>query len=91
MSLYDWQIGMKVECIVDAVAKIGDLGLPMFRKGQIFTISGIDFHEPYGVFLCFEECDPRQYGHEVGFRPIVSKKTDISVFTAMLSKPRVPA
>lgn len=82
---YQWHIGMKVECIADAIGKVTDLGLPMFKKGQILTISGYDYKEPYGVFLCFKECDPRQFGHESGFRPIVSPKTDISIFTAMLN------
>jgi len=86
-----WHIGMEVECIKDAKKKIGDLGFPMFRKGEKYTIAGFHDDNVYGLFLSFAECDPRHMGHVSGFRPIQKRKTDISIFTSMLTSSKVPA
>lgn len=86
-----WHIGMEVECIKDAVQKIGDLGFPLFKKGEKYTIAGFDTHPEYGLFLSFVECDPRRRGHVSGFRPIQKRSTSIEVFKAMLTKTSVDA
>ncbi|ASW06275.1 hypothetical protein [Rhizobium sp. 11515TR] len=92
----NFHVGQKVVCIVDANRKITDLGFPMFKKGQVLTISAMEMSDACGalpekhLFLSFQECDPRQFGHHAGFRPIVERKTDISVFTDMLNyQPKV--
>lgn len=79
-----WPLGTKVECI---------LGGPLLTEGSVYTVTGysqgparcpITGRAEFGVFLA--EVD----GRDIGFtpnvlRPVVERKTDISIFTAMLS------
>jgi hypothetical protein len=87
MSHLHWHVGMKVVC-VDAKGSGGCL-----RKGEVYTIGCL---EP--EFVGLEE--PSTWSDEHGsepcwlytrFRPVHLRKTDISVFTAMLNKDKVPA
>lgn len=80
----DLKNGDRVVCIADSVSRVNDLGMPGFRKGQVFTIASMEWHEPFGLFLGFEERDCRIIGHVDGFRKIQPRATDISVFEAML-------
>lgn len=88
MSHLDWYVGMKVVCVD---AEHG--GRPLLRKGRIYTIRHL---EPEFVGLQEPSTWSDEAGAEAGwfysrFRPVQRRKTDISVFTAMLSKPKVPA
>lgn len=80
-----FRVGMKVVCIKNTYKKVNDLGLPGFAEGQIFTVSRMKTVQPWGLFLGFAERDQRNLGHHSGFRPVVEKKTDISIFEAMLT------
>lgn len=91
MSYLDWKVGDKVVCIKDSVARVNDLGLPGYLKGQVFTIARLKWVEPYGLCLGFVERDRRNLGHVDGFRKVQPRKTDISIFTAMLNKTGVDA
>lgn len=95
----DWEprIGMKVVCY-------NNEGAPMLSKGATYTLSGV--YEPggyseylgvadFGVFL--HEVDipsHRDAFHPGRFKPLRERKTDISIFTAMLDhtpKELIPA
>lgn len=83
-----WHVGMEVECIKDATRTVDNinLGFPMFKKGEKYTIAGIEtYGDVDGVFLSFAECDYRHIGHESGFRPITKRKTSIEVFKRLLT------
>lgn len=79
-----FQVGMKVVCIADRKGRTNDLGLPGFVKGRVYTISSFYEEAPYGLFLCVAELDQRVGGQVCGFRPLVERKTDISILTALL-------
>lgn len=97
---YNFHIGQKVVCIrgADRSSVTRDGWAP--KTGGIYTIRGI-YDGPIRVDLNFEEYVHHEFhddGAEIGwnserFRPIVERKTDISIFKAMLtpSKQRVPA
>lgn len=87
----NFRVGQKVVCIKETTHVINNLGLPHFKKGQILTISSMktsDFEgalsEP-ALVLQFSERSHLQWAHYSGFRPVVSRKTDISIFKAMLN------
>lgn len=87
MSYRDWHVGMKVVC-VDARG----CG-PRLVVGGIYTVRAMDaewvyFEEPstFGIY------GPNMAGYRYRrFRPVQERKSDISIFTAMLDKPKVPA
>jgi hypothetical protein len=88
MSHLNWHVGMKVVC-VDNSGDGKDLDL-----GRVYTISDIykcvqpDLTTPIFVDLVEKPSGgwfPRR------FRPVQPRKTDISMFTAMLTKDKVPA
>ncbi|TAL43816.1 MAG: hypothetical protein EPN91_05525 [Salinibacterium sp.] len=91
MSMF--YVGQKVVC-VDAE------GAPMLRLREIYTVSGVDNYPDYwrgkwiefGIWLV--EAQPvsefRSFAYK-RFRPLVERKTDISMFTAILDKAKVPA
>lgn len=101
-----FQVGQKVVCISDAsgaMHKYPDSKWP--KKDRIYTIATIN-DWPWGTLLTFEEIDNRHYiGRVVNgihctmepgfgakhFRPIVERKTDITVFTDILRKATKPA
>jgi hypothetical protein len=80
-----FRVGQKVVCIAHPVRRVNDLGLKGFEKGKIYTIAGFKTVEPYGLFISVMELDRRATGHVDGFRPLVERKTDISIFTEMLN------
>jgi len=80
-----FHIGQRVECIRTPSRIVNDLGYPRFQKGDILTVAGIEYDEYYETeFLMFAERSPQHRGQSTGFRPIVERKTDISIFTEML-------
>lgn len=89
-----WHVGMKVVCIREWDHTPGN-ACP--QVGAVYTIRAIEVcDEGTGdLFLQFHEIInpqcwwPNGYGElsfwEGGFRPVVKRKTDISIFTAMLN------
>lgn len=95
-----FHVGQKVACIRDSYyGGPTDVFEPIV--GSVYTIRSIrvDVLRPqYGVSLVFEEITNSidRGGREPGFyssrfRPIVERKTDISIFTAMLTPNKVEA
>lgn len=79
-----FHVGQKVVCICDPVPQ-PDCPYPIFKKGEIYTVALLE--EEYGyVFITVRELHPRVTGEASGFRPVVERETDISVFKAMLNK-----
>lgn len=79
-----FRVGMKVVC-VDASGNV-----PMLNLGAIYTICGFTEDDPPGLQLV--EVSPNEPGDNwyTGFRPrrfrpVVERKTDISVFIALLN------
>lgn len=101
----NFHVGQKVVCVrhpEDLEYNCGCSNVPQFK--QIYTIRGLETDPSNGeVYLLLEEIvnPPRLYPdgygeecfHHSGFRPVIERKTDISVFTALLntSKERAPA
>ena len=86
MSHLNWHFGMKVVC-VDARGAGRCL-----RKGEVYTLRWL---EPEFVGLEEPSTWSDEAGAEAGwfysrFRPAQRRKTDISVFTAMLTKTKEP-
>lgn len=86
-----FHIGQKVVC-VDAATRHPDYPCDL-RKGAIYTIRGFnDGYSVPGIGVLLEEIQGRHWrpsGEERGyhpnrFRPVVERKTDISIFTRML-------
>lgn len=83
------RVGAKVVCIADAVAIVGvDLGFPLFKAGDIYTIGGVEVDPDYGVFLWFKGHDSRHSGHIDGFRPLItrSQEQDMAIFRPILDQ-----
>lgn len=75
-----FHVGQKVVCVDD-----DDGSSALIKKGRIYTISAI-----VGGYLEFCERDTWSANGYKGwyawrFRPVVEPKTDISIFTAMLT------
>lgn len=91
----NFHVGQKVVCIANTKTKINDMGLPGFVKGQVLTVSDVFFHDCFGIlpedqaFLKFHETGPFHSGHHSGFRPVVTRKSDISIFTDMLTDTKI--
>jgi hypothetical protein len=87
-----FHIGQEVECVDDSPSYYGHpCGL---QKGNIYTIT-IIAQRPDGLGICVAE-EPNTYGDIYApywmaerFRPIVKRKTDISIFTKMLVPEKV--
>lgn len=100
MSAYrDWYVGMKVVCVDDENTHV--LGLRELEVGRVYTVSWIGvchWHGgsalKYGASGIGIEVDGvRERGKCVPFaaarfRPVQTRKTDISIFTAMLTDQR---
>lgn len=85
MSGYQWKIGEKAACIrYDWQSPHGSAVPPYAPKvGEIFTVRAAAIDPEDGVLmLVFDEID-HEWDAE-NFRPLVKRKTDISVFKAML-------
>lgn len=94
-----FHVGQKVVCVNNGNslntpnAKWRDGERPAI--GAVYTVRSIHLHEIGGQTLWLNEicrCDEavREYGPSVGygsyrFRPVIERKTDISIFTEMLT------
>lgn len=95
MSYLDWHVGMKVVCILEGEwastldgRSYGDLRAP--EVGIVYTISRIISQGGLVAIQLDELPTQHRSGIEVAFladhfRPLPHRKTDISVFTAMLT------
>jgi hypothetical protein len=96
-----FHIGQKVVCVTDhgQWTGAGDGNWPSCKKGTVYTIRDIDARciEHYGVVgIRVEELVLPLVDTEIGlfepafhprrFRPVIERKTDISVFTRILDK-----
>lgn len=90
MAYLDWHVGMKVVC-VDAVLP-GKHHKPLL-KGSVYTIRSFWVHPTTGAIgiTLMEIVNDIHPGYQMErgyaprrFRPVETRKTDISVFTAML-------
>lgn len=94
MLQMSFHVGQKAVCITDDwLHPSSPIAISKPHRGGIYHVRAIDFCEIVGTnFLRFEEIvNPIVPGYRNEpdfladcFRPIVEKKTDISVFTAML-------
>ena len=91
---------------VNGDKRIGpEIGLPLPRRGQVFTVRRViewsetaHFPASTSLYLCEIVCPPvfhsRGFSERgfraLNFRPIVERKTDISIFTEMLDRTKVP-
>ena len=57
------------------------------RKGVVYVISGFEYSS-HGTYLCLCGFEDDSFLSD-SFRPVVERPTSISVFKAMLSKPRI--
>lgn len=83
-----FRVGQKVVCVDDSRPVVG-WAKQWLRKGNIYEIRSI---EPDGDIHLIEIA--RESGtpfYHSRFRPIVERKTDISIFTAMLKPQGVDA
>lgn len=85
-----FRVGQKVVCVDASDA-------PMLRLNSIYTVVGI-LSDPWGEGLQVNETSPAAYGDDwwtgfraERFRPIVERKTGISIFTKMLTPEGVDA
>jgi hypothetical protein len=91
MSYLDWHVGMKVVCVDDDADWTYHAPI---KAGQTYTIRSVWPH-PYTaeIGVCLREVTNPVHpeaGIEIGyearrFRPLVARKTDISIFTQMLT------
>lgn len=100
----DFQVGDKVVCINDE-QEFGKKNCPNpnvnwrdeklnLIKGKVYTITAIGFIDLFNdVTVKLAEIPPRSgldYGyHHMRFRKVQPKKTDISIFTQMLTKKKL--
>lgn len=94
-----FRIGQKIVCIVK-IPPQSPLGEALPRYGSVYTVRGLPTGSSGpGVYLEEIQNPPahtvdgfvERYFEQWGFRPVVEKKTDISIFTAMLKTQRQPA
>lgn len=80
--------------------RVGDLCIPNRQPmiNEVLTVKIVEITDEGVVILTFEEIEERQsdskdgkriaaniYWHADCFRPLIKRKTDISIFTAMLT------
>lgn len=83
-----WHVGMKVVCVKHGKWEIVsgfDRIEAMPIEGGIYQIQSIVADDD-GVFITLDECSPTAFWSASRFRPLVARKTDISVFTEILRK-----
>lgn len=95
-----FQIGQKVVCVADKWA--GGYGDEIFPQlGGVYTVRGIDLHRLgsrclVGLWLREIHNEKRLYARGIDeasfgadqFRPLIERKTDISIFKKMLTPKR---
>jgi len=98
MSYRDWYVGMKVVCVDDEYSPLAEtvrkMGCRLPERGRVYTIDQIGPRDGRIVIRLVELDNPRVKvpGYKKGppvfaarrFRPVQTRKTDISIFTAML-------
>ena len=93
MIYRDWHVGMKVVCVKRGEWSGGSLAECVPAYGEVYTVRTME-DTPEGLFLRLHELsNPECFGTEpqfwaVRFRPVETRKTDISIFTSMLSPER---
>lgn len=106
MSFLEWKVGDRVVCLDEKWAK-GCIQYvnripPSLRRGSVYTVKDIKIGEGFGIdrvvskhvmVLLSEALNPELDGFFDArrFRRVVPRKTDISVFTAMLGKSKIDA
>jgi hypothetical protein len=87
-------VGQRVECIDDGWRRPNPWVTRFPKKSEIFTIREIFISKDDGRTQCLRldeiQCGVCRLGNEVGFeassfRPIVERKTDISIFESLLN------
>lgn len=88
----DWTAGMEVVCIVGGDRSHWGPLTPAARgicppvKGKVYHVSGIEYDETEElIYVALKEYAPDVGFDARGFRPVQPRKTDISVFTALLN------
>lgn len=98
MSYLDWHVGMKVVCVIDGpdVRASGCRWADgeAVVEGQVYTLTRIFTDSDGNAIVWLREVERSPIskafiGDEAGygawrFRPVQTRKTDISIFTAML-------
>lgn len=103
MSYLDWHVGMKVVCIEMNVRNADVRLFPdLPQKGRVYTVSRITTAFTGEIGIQLREVNTPIVGRKHKkqglfparwFRPVQKRKSDISIFTAMLNDQRskVPA
>jgi hypothetical protein len=92
-------VGQKVVCVDDSLSELRDVDEILPTKGKIYTIRAIVRRSSLGFHLVEITNEPYRYRDGFGelsfkasrFRPVVERKTDISIFTAMLTPAKADA
>lgn len=93
----NFRVGQKVVCVDDEPPRFPKDTPDHLVLNAIYTVIGIDPENGTGVYLKeTRHLVPRGSRSPRGwaprrFRPVVERKTDISIFTKMLTDTRVPA
>lgn len=87
-----FRVGQKVVC-VDNNAWYGPHGdgLEPLTKGRIYTVIAVDVCLFANPACKVSELHSKHWMRQSRFRPIVERKTDISIFTQMLKPSKVKA
>jgi hypothetical protein len=86
----NFRVGQKVVCVDDVPREGGNCRV---KYGHVYTVAAIGMSTRNRPFLIVAEIDPSPYEgwHRDRFRPAVERKTDISIFTRMLTDDKVVA
>jgi hypothetical protein len=84
-----FRVGQKVVCVDNTTPNAtGRIPNPDLKKGEIYTIAGVynGWTGPGVTLVELKAREPHIGFHAFRFRPIVERKTDISVFHEILRK-----
>lgn len=84
MGYLDWHTGMKVVCVNNEGEE------KALVLGRVYTLCAIYAVDTVVYVELLEDTEAAGW-FPWRFRPVQTRKTDISVFTAMLTKTKVPA
>lgn len=78
-----FRVGQKVVCVMEPAGRLGNLDLPDFVKGRVYTITS--FYEDMVAGLCISvaELDQRVGGQIRGFRPIINNDSESTFRTGI--------